>query len=74
MVWRSCLPVESNRQLNIVILFMITLINTLVIYCRPEQLHMMEAACICTGAMHQTSALKILIEVGWDRLECGRKS
>ena len=73
MVWRSCLPVKSNRQLNMVFLFMITLINTSVIYCRLEQLHMIEAACICTGAMHQTSAPKILLEVGWDRLKFGRK-
>ena len=39
---------------------------------RPEQLQM-EAARICTGAMRQTSADKILPEVGWERLECRRK-
>ena len=33
----------------------------------------MEAARICTGAMRQTSADKILTEVGWERLECRRK-
>ena len=31
-----------------------------------------EAARICTGAMLQTSADKILTEVGWERLECRR--
>ena len=39
---------------------------------RLEQLQM-EAARICTGAMRQTSADKILTEVGWERLECRRK-
>ena len=39
---------------------------------RLEQLQM-EAARICTGAMRQTSAGKILTEVGWERLECRRK-
>ena len=38
---------------------------------RLEQLHM-EAARICTGAMPQTSADKILTEVSWERLECRR--
>ena len=39
---------------------------------RLEQLQM-EAARIFTGAMRQTSADKILTEVGWERLECRRK-
>ena len=33
----------------------------------------MEAARICTVAMRQTSADKILTEMGWERLECRRK-
>ena len=39
---------------------------------RLEQLQM-KAARICTGAMRQTSADKILTGVGWERLECRRK-
>ena len=33
----------------------------------------MEAARICTGAMRQTNADKILTEVVWERIECRRK-
>ena len=38
---------------------------------RLEHLQM-EAARICTGAMRQTRADKLLTEVGWERLECRR--
>ena len=36
----------------------------------PKYFSKMEAARICTGAMRQTSADKILTEVGWEHLEC----